>query len=352
MSVGPPRYDLEQSYDWNYEHAPAGAEAADVPSYPGTWDFCGLPVDSPLGIPAGPLLNSRWILYYAGLGFSVLTYKTVRPAFRASYERPNLIPVAAHALTGHADSVNVAPGAQEVESWAISFGMPSKDPATWQEDVTRARKGLRHDQVLSVSVVASPGGDWTLDRIAADFAQCARWAVDAGAQTVEANFSCPNVCTQEGQIYTSREASGCVAARIRSAIGQVPLILKIGLFDNREGARAFVEAVKDYATALSTVNCISAAVSDGGGRMLFGGLTRGIGGRAIRERANVETEMLHGVIAEAGCALRVIGVGGVSGAGDVQERLRAGAHHVQVATAAMRDPLIGVRIRREVAGRM
>ena len=75
---------------------PAGAGDVDVPMYPGTWDFCGLPVDSPLGIPAGPLLNSRWILYYAGLGFSVLTYKTVRSAFRASYERPNLIPVAAY----------------------------------------------------------------------------------------------------------------------------------------------------------------------------------------------------------------------------------------------------------------
>ena len=45
--------------------------------------FCGIPVQSPLGIPAGPLLNSRWLLYYASLGFDVLTYKTVRSSARA-----------------------------------------------------------------------------------------------------------------------------------------------------------------------------------------------------------------------------------------------------------------------------
>ena len=38
---------------------------------PGDWDFCGLPVDSPLGVPAGPLLNGDWCLYYASLGFDV-----------------------------------------------------------------------------------------------------------------------------------------------------------------------------------------------------------------------------------------------------------------------------------------
>ena len=58
-----PRYDITRSYDWNYEHAPAAVPDIDVPAYPGEWDFLGIPVNSPLGIPAGPLLSSRWILY-------------------------------------------------------------------------------------------------------------------------------------------------------------------------------------------------------------------------------------------------------------------------------------------------
>ncbi|GIS62249.1 MAG: hypothetical protein CM1200mP2_44740 [Planctomycetaceae bacterium] len=60
-------YDRLQSYQWNYEHPP---DVVEVPLEPmsGQWTFCGRPVGSPLGMPAGPLLNGRWILYYAGLG--------------------------------------------------------------------------------------------------------------------------------------------------------------------------------------------------------------------------------------------------------------------------------------------
>ena len=85
-------YDRLQSYQWNYDHPP---DVVDVSLEPmgGEWEFCGQTVASPLGMPAGPLLNGRWILYYAGLGFDVLTYKTVRSSQRPCYDLPNLQPV-------------------------------------------------------------------------------------------------------------------------------------------------------------------------------------------------------------------------------------------------------------------
>jgi dihydroorotate dehydrogenase len=339
---GLPRYDISQSYDWNYANAPVDAPEVEVPACPGAWDFCGIPVDSPLGMPAGPLLNSAWILYYARLGFSVLTYKTVRSAFRACYEAPNLLPVAASQLSGEGDVVTAA---ERAGSWAISFGMPSKDPAVWQRDVEVARKGLGPQQALSVSVVATPQPGWTLDDMAADFVRCARWARDAGTQAVEANLSCPNVCTDEGQLYRSPDASAEIAARMRDALAGLPLILKIGLFDRREEAAAFVEAVDGQATALSTVNSISAQIVDAAGQAQFGGLTRGIGGDCIRRRALAEVAMLREVIGRR--RLKVIAVGGIGSAADVRQATQAGAHHVQIATAAMFDPLVGVRIRAE-----
>src|SRR5439155_12593529 len=116
-----PRYDWRQTYDRNYEHAPAPIPQ-DEPPVAGAWNYCGLPVGSPLGIAAGPLLNGRWILYYAALGFDVLTYKTVRSRHRACYPLPNLQPVAATHVRGGETAL---PARDEMRgSWAVSFGMP------------------------------------------------------------------------------------------------------------------------------------------------------------------------------------------------------------------------------------
>lgn len=342
----PDRYDLSRSYDWNYENPPGEAPEIDVPRVPGSWDFCGLPVESPLGVPAGPLLNSSWIGYYARLGFDVLTYKTVRSRYRKCYDPPNLVPVRASQLGGNADWVTEDSGSK---SWAISFGMPSKSVQEWTKDVDRARLQLRPQQILSVSVVASPEAGWTLEQIVADFTDCARLAKEAGAQAVEANLSCPNVCSQEGQLYTSPAASREISAAMAGVLGRVPLILKIGLFANPDEAGLFVQAVEKYAAALSTTNSISARVVTPSGDSAFGGLTRGIGGECIRDRCNTEVEVLARALREEAPHLRLIGVGGIATAGDVRARLAAGAHHVQIATAAMLDPFVGVRIRSEMA---
>lgn len=342
----PQVYDYRRTYDWNYANAPVDRWDGEVPAMPGIWDFCGIQVNSPLGMPAGPLLNSDWILHYARLGFDVLTYKTVRSTNRPCYEPPNLLPVSAGQLTGDNDVVTAADSAERARSWAISFGMPSKDPCVWRSDVERARKGLAPGQVLAVSVVASPGPDSRLESIAQDFAQCAYWAVEAGAQVVEANLSCPNVCTSEGQLYTSPEASRVVSQAIRQAVPKLPIALKIGLFRTPSEADAFISAVSAYVDALSTTNSISASVTDGNSK-LFGGLTRGIGGACIRDRCLEEVRILRDIIDRRRLPLRIIGVGGVFSAIDVLSRLEAGAHHVQLATAAMLDPTVAVRIRRE-----
>ena len=344
-------YRIDRTYEWNYDNAPALPPAVRVEEIPGRWDFCGLPIASPLGVPAGPLLNSRWILYYAALGFDVLTYKTVRSIARTSYPLPNVLPVDAAALTGAEPFVAAARAGVDRASWAISFGMPSKDPDVWQRDVEAARKGLPAGKVLVVSVVASPAGGWTLDRIAADFAECARRARDAGADAIEANLSCPNVSTQEGSLYQSADASAAVAAALRTAAPGLPLVLKVGLFDDRDQAEAFVGAIAGVATAISTTNAIATVVLGVDGRPLFNGDRRGIGGRAIGRRCLAELAMLKNVIDQAGARLQLIAVGGVATASDVEDRVAAGARHVQIATAAMLNPFTAVEIRRELAAR-
>src|ERR1044071_8949481 len=153
-----PRYDWHQSYDINYANAPSPVAAVE-PVVPGRWDYCSLPVDSPLGIAAGPLLNGRWILYYAALGFDVLTYKTVRSRFRPCYSMPNLQPVISQSLR-RGDAILPASGDMD-GTWAVSFGMPSKSPDVWRADVEATRRALPPHKLLSVSVVATPDADWT-----------------------------------------------------------------------------------------------------------------------------------------------------------------------------------------------
>jgi dihydroorotate dehydrogenase (NAD+) catalytic subunit len=370
-----PKYDAARSYDWNYEHAPDEATIDglrfEVPACPGAWDFCGLKVGSPLGIAAGPLLNGRWLRYYAALGFDVLTYKTVRSRERACYPLPNLVPVDVERMTGDERQVPIAVTMRD--SWAVSFGMPSKSPEYWRKDVAETRRLLPAEKVLVVSVVATEQPGWTIDDLANDYAQCAKWAIESGADAVEANFSCPNVCSRDGQLYQHpREAALC-AERIRAAVGSKPFIVKVGHLKNPDEAAALIEAVSPYVSALAMTNSVAAPVVAANGELLFDGQPRGICGAAILAASIAQTRMMQQVITrkyflyplpggeERVAAVKaavasqfpdgplsvpqLIGVGGAFTEDDVRRYLVAGAKSVHLATAAMVDPTIALRIR-------
>jgi dihydroorotate dehydrogenase (NAD+) catalytic subunit len=342
-------YDIRQSYDWNYAHAPVASPADAVASaVPGHWRYAGLRVPSPLGIAAGPLLNGRWVLHYAALGFDALTYKTVRSRARACYPLPNLQPVACQSFDGSAGSLAAADAMQG--SWAVSFGMPSRAPDVWRADVAATRRALPPEKILSVSVVATPEPAWSIDDVADDYARCAKWAVESGADCVEANLSCPNVASCDGQLYQQPQLAGLVTARIRQAIGHVPLLIKLGHVTHEALAAQLVQACASHCQALVMVNCISATVTDADQRPMFSGDRRGIAGRAIRPACLDQVKLFARVVAQQGSSLGLIGVGGIASSGDVTEFLRAGCQSVQLATAAMLNPEIGWEIRKELAG--
>lgn len=338
-------YDPEKTYEWNYENAPQhrSSEIASDSEVEGVFNapasFLGIPAASELGIAAGPLLNGRWVLQYAALGYGVLTYKTVRSRQRKCYPLPNLVPVGNNPV--EPGSVREATG-DMIGSWAISFGMPSTAPEVWAADIRWTRQQLPPDRVLNVSVVATPEADWSLEQVADDYARCAQLACESGADSVEGNFSCPNVGSVDGQLYQRAEAARLVAKRIRDAIGGKPLALKIGHVAECEDAKRLVGAVGEFVDGLSMVNCIAAHVRKSAHsarelpQLYFEGQSRGIGGAAILDQAVAQVELFAG-LAEAG-QLDIIGVGGASQPEDVVRFLNAGASAVHVATAAMTRP--------------
>ncbi|MEQ9410166.1 MAG: HisA/HisF-related TIM barrel protein [Fuerstiella sp.] len=347
-------YDIHRSWQWNLEHAPEPAAscmaAPLLAPLPGRWTWCGIPVASPLGMPAGPLLNGRWVLHYARLGFDILVYKTVRSSERPCYPLPNLVPVKTDPLQGAGRTV---PAATEMDgSWAVSFGMPSQSPDVWRRDVEQTRQQLSEGQVLVVSVVGTQDEsltdpDASLEQLADDFATCARWAMDSGAHGVEANFSCPNVATADGQLFQHPQAAAKVARRIRDAIGPAPLVLKIGKVSSAKAVAELLQHVGPLANGLAMTNSISARVSDTEGNLLFDGQPRGICGAATRATSVAQTRLFRQALQATGLSLDLIGVGGISTTAHVREYLEAGATSVAVASAAMRDPELAQRIRHD-----
>lgn len=356
--MNPQTYDVSKTWQWNLDHAPAieamsSGSGKDHPrvSADQSWAWCGLPVTSPLGISAGPLLDSRWLLHYAALEFDILVYKTVRSSARECYELPNLVPVSSPQLSESGTTVLASPDMNG--SWAVSFGMPSQHPDKWRSDVENARKLLPSGKVLVVSVVGTQDCAITepvhsLEQLADDFALCARWAVDSGAHGVEANFSCPNVATADGQLYQQPAAAGFVAERIRSRIGDAPLVLKIGRVETVEQARSLLAAVSPFINGLAMTNSIAARVRTDNGTLLFDGQPRGICGSATLSASVAQTALFRQAMNDAGLQLDLIGVGGISNYEGVQSYLNAGATSVALATAAMVDPAVGTRIRHQL----
>ncbi len=339
----PQRYDRDQSYRWNYDHAPDSPPQIDVPDVSGEWEFCGLPVASPLGIPAGPLLNGRWVLHYAALGFDVLTYKTVRSSARECYPQPNLVPVAIDEIDGHERSI--AASVDMKGSWAVSFGMPSTMPDVWRRDVEWTREQLPSGKLLSVSVVGTVQPGWTIEQLADDYALCARWAIQSGADCVETNFSCPNVSTCDGQLYQQPEAAAVVTERVRSVIGTTPYTIKVGHVVTEEQARELLDHVAPFIDAVAMTNSVAAQVTTTDGTLLFDGELRGICGQATLKASLAQVTLFNRVIDSIEKDISIVGVGGASTAEDVQRYLSAGASAVHLATAPMLDPLVGLKIR-------
>src|SRR5690242_5085028 len=91
-----PFYDPTKTYDENYAEGPFGAFAdGDVHAEKKKleYEFFGFPVNTPIGIPAGPLLNSNFMKGAFDKGFDIAVYKTVRSDIYPCHPFPNVLAV-------------------------------------------------------------------------------------------------------------------------------------------------------------------------------------------------------------------------------------------------------------------
>jgi len=221
-------------------------------------------------------------------------------------------------------------------------------PEVWREDVRRARQGLGEGQMLIISVVATPGENPKPEELAADFAKCAAWAAEAGAHAIEANYSCPNVCSSEGSIYMDCGFSRQITVQIRSAIGHKPLLLKIGHYKTLEEMRRFLHAVNGIANGITLVNAISRPVLRRDGKPAFGEqfVKAGVLGRAIHQPCVQSVHDAASIIRKDKLSLAIAAVGGISGVNDADDFFRAGADAVLMGSSPMYLPHLAAELKR------
>ncbi|NMN00460.1 diguanylate cyclase [Bifidobacterium sp. DSM 109958] len=396
MSDFEPFYDVNRTYDENYAAGPFGLfadaleDASDdvEPAASGTASpaadaahtasaatvasavpaaneshesFLGFRVNLPFGVPAGPLLNSRFTTAAFRMGFDMAVYKTVRSRAWGCNPFPNVLAVHPKDPSGE-----LTPGSAELDEGVLadtnyelpisisnSFGVPSRSPDVWQPDMAEAIRAAGPGQLLVPSFQGSRTEGMTREEYVADHAFTAKLVCETGARLMEMNTSCPN----EGHnrlLCHDAHLVGEITEAVKNEIGDRPLIVKLAyLPDDLDLERMVRETVaRGTVQGFSTINTISARLVDAQGRQALPGKGRdrsGVCGNAIRSAGLDMVRRLAAVRERMGLDFAIVGVGGVITPADYLAYREAGANAVMSATGAMWDANLAHEIKAAVA---
>lgn len=348
-----PFYNPNKSYEENFTQGPFGAFASGevhVNEGEPEYDFFGQKVYAPFGIPAGPLLNAKFVQGALDQGFDIATYKTVRSTKYPCHPWPNVLSVSVDGdLTLDMASKGLTAGQDYHEPLSItnSFGVPSQDPEFWKEDLRKLLASVRKGQVVVGSFQGTKNKSGNVDEYINDYVFCARNLVEAGVKVLEVNFSCPNEGTSNLLCFDV-ERSATIARAIKSAIGNVPLIVKIAYFKDDKSLSSFVQNVLTVADGVSAINTIPSEVRTAEGIQALPGegrLVSGICGAGIKWAGLDMVKRLSKVRSELGLQFKIIGVGGVMNENDFMEYRQNGADFVESATGAMWNPNLAQKVK-------
>lgn len=352
-----PYYDPKKSYEENFNKGPYGAfldkkiyKDKGEPQY----EFLGKKVYLPFGIPAGPVLNSKFVKGALEKGFDLVVYKTVRSDVFPCHPFPNVLKVNLKGdLTLKRAQKPIITSTKYTEPLAItnSFGVPSKSPEDWQTDVKKAISYEKKGQVTILSFMGTVRKNQTEDEFVKDFAIAAKYALQTGANILEVNLSCPNI-GNEGLVCYNLKVTEKALKAIRKVIGKTPLIVKTGYFEKQDELKKFAEIVNKYANAVSAINTIAAPVVDKKGNQALPGspmrLKSGVCGAVIRWAGLDMVKRLVELRKKNKFNYKIVGVGGVMNVNDYKKYIKAGADAVMSATGSMWNPYLAKEIKKSL----
>jgi dihydroorotate dehydrogenase (NAD+) catalytic subunit len=202
---------------------------------------------------------------------------------------------------------------------------------------------------LVVSVVGTPlpGGDG--DLLAQDYATCARWAAEAGADAVELHLGAPNNAGERAQmVFEDKELSGLIVERARRATGGRPLLAKLGALAGPRALHELATRLAPWLDGFVLVSGLPRKVVTPDGKQPFPGPgreTAEVVGAGIYEACRIQIEELIAWRKAGAWDRRILAVGGITTGARARTLLEAGASAALVATAALADPLFAARFR-------
>lgn len=346
-------YNIYESYEENFKKGPVGIKNLEKPILKNNkhnYKFLGFPIRLPFGISAGPLFNSKFVKYAFDFGFAVSTYKTVRTGSFPCHPYPNILFLDATSKLDLSKTPRLKVGGNinVLKNLTItnSFGVPSKDPKFWKKDVKKALKYEKQEDLLILGFMGTVKKNQTQQEFIDDFVKAARLAKQTGAKVLEANLSCPNI-GNEGLVCYNLDVTLKVCKAIKKAIGNTPLVIKVGYYKNDKDLELLAEIANEYANAIAAINTIQAEIVDKNGNQALPGANRlksGVCGYSIKW-AGIETvKKLNKIRQKKNYKFEMIGIGGVLTPNDYLEYKKAGANVVQSATGAMWNPYLAHEI--------
>jgi dihydroorotate dehydrogenase (NAD+) catalytic subunit len=197
-----------------------------------------------------------------------------------------------------------------------AMGLPNPGIDEFVHELREAKK------VLNVPVIVSVYG-----YSEQDYATVAQKALDAGADAVELNVSCPHVKKTGSEIGQDAQVLKKVVRQVKAAVKK-PVIVKLSpnVTDITEIAEAAEKAGADALTLINTVRAM--AIDAETAVPVLGNRVGGLSGPAIKP---VALRCVYEVYDRV--RVPVIGVGGITNWRDAVEFLLAGASAVQIGTA-------------------
>lgn len=202
-----------------------------------------------------------------------------------------------------------------------AMGLPNPGIDVYAEEIRFSKTILRIPLIVSVFGYSAD-----------EYAAVAKKAVEAGADAVELNVSCPHVQYTGSEIGQNPKALTEVVEKVKAIIDK-PIIVKLSpnVTDITYLATTAVEAGADALTAVNTLKAM--AIDSETMRPILSNTKGGLSGSAVKPMALRCVYDIRGELPD----VPIIGCGGVSSWQDAVEFFLAGASAVQVGTAVALD---------------